>query len=169
MNGRGKTPNAERRTQNAERRMHCLLAVSFTCVCLRLAFICWKGQYFIVFGPFQQIKANRKQTQVKLIASKQCIRRSAFYPCRCMEGTSVYIGLTENDFMTRYRNHTASFRHVKHRTSTELSKHIWTLKDSNIGHSISALSWRIMTSSSVSYNNSPRSLSQRETFNHLST
>ena len=76
--GRGKTPNAERRTQNAERRMHCLLSVSFTCVCLRLAFICWKGQHFIVVGPFQQIKANRKQTQVKLTASKQCIRRSAF-------------------------------------------------------------------------------------------
>ena len=89
FHGRGKTLNAERRMQNAERRMHCLLAVSFTCVCLRLAFICWKGQHFIVFGPFQQIKANRKQTQVKLTASKQCIRRSAFcirrsafYPCR---------------------------------------------------------------------------------------
>ena len=76
--GRGKTPNAERRMQNAQRRMHCLLAVNFTCGCLRLAFICWKGQHFIVFGPFQQIKANRKQTQVKLTASKQCIRRSAF-------------------------------------------------------------------------------------------
>ena len=64
--------------QNAERRMHCLLAVSFPCLCLRLAFICWKGQHFIVVGPFQQIKANRKQTQMKLTASKQCIRRSAF-------------------------------------------------------------------------------------------
>ena len=55
--------------------MHCLLAVSFACVCLRLAFICWKGQHFIVFGPFQQINASRKQTQVKLTTSKQCIRR----------------------------------------------------------------------------------------------
>ena len=88
-NAERRTPNAERRMQNAERRMHCLLAVSFSCVCLRLAFICWKGQHFIVVGPFQQIKANRKQTQVKLTASKQCIRRSAFcvrrsafYPCR---------------------------------------------------------------------------------------
>ena len=60
------------------------------------------------------------------------------------------IGLTENDFKTRYRNHTASFRHAKHRNSTELSKHIWTLKDNNIDHSIS---WRILSSSS-SYNSS---------------
>jgi len=38
--------------------------------------------------------------------------------------------------------HTASFRHTKHRNSTELSKYIWTLKDSNIDHSIS---WRILS------------------------
>ena len=36
----------------------------------------------------------------------------------------TYIGLTENDFKTRYRNHTASLRHAKHRNSTELCKHI---------------------------------------------
>ena len=28
----------------------------------QIAFICWKGQYDIVFGPFEQIKDNRKQT-----------------------------------------------------------------------------------------------------------
>ena len=55
----------------------------------------------------------------------------------------TYIGLTENDFKTRYRNHTASFRHAKHKNSTELSKHIWTLKDNNIEHFIS---WRILSS-----------------------
>ena len=58
--------------------------------------------------------------------------------------------LTENDFKTRYRNHTAPFRHAKHKNSTELSKHIWTLKENNIDHSIS---WRILSSSS-SYNSS---------------
>ena len=91
--------------QNAERRMHCLLAVSFTCVCLRLAFICWKGQHFIVFGPFQQIKANRKQTQVKLTASKQpfrrsafCIRRSAFYPCRSPTWTTLKFQFHETKY-----------------------------------------------------------------------
>ena len=89
-------PNAERRMQNAERRMHCLLAVTFTCVCLRLAFICWTGPNTIKCCPFQQIKANCKQAQVKLTASKQCIRRSAFcirrsafYPCRLIEGRII--------------------------------------------------------------------------------
>ena len=32
-----------------------------------------------------------------------------------------YVGLTENDFKTRYRNHTASFWHAKHRNSIELT------------------------------------------------
>ena len=56
--------------------------------------------------------------------------------------TETYIGLTENDFKTRNRNHTASFRHTRLRNSTEVSKHIWTLKDSNIKH---VISWRILS------------------------
>ena len=66
--------------------------------------------------------------------------------------TITYIGLTKNAFKTRYRNHTASFRHTKHRNCTELSKHVWSLKDSNIDYSIS---WRIISSSS-SYNSSSK-------------
>ena len=61
-----------------------------------------------------------------------------------------------------YRNHTASFRHAKHKNSTELSKHIWSLKDSNIDYSIS---WNIISSSS-SYNSSSKrcNLCLREKF-----
>ena len=59
--------------------------------------------------------------------------------------TETYIRLTENDFKTRYRNHAASFGHTKHRNVTELSKHIWTLKEYNIDHFIS---WRILASRS---------------------
>ena len=66
--------------------------------------------------------------------------------------TETYIELVENDFKTRYRNHTASFRDAKHRNSTELSKHIWTLKDNNIEHFIS---WRILSSHSP-YNSSSK-------------
>ena len=44
------------------------------------------------------------------------------------------------------------FRHAKHRNSTELSKHTWTLKDNNIEHFIS---WRILSSRS-SYNSSSK-------------
>ena len=47
---------------------------------------------------------------------------------------------------------TASFRHTKHRNSTELSKHVWSRKDNNIDYSIS---WCIISSSS-SYNSSSK-------------
>ena len=57
----------------------------------------------------------------------------------------TYIGLTENNFKTRYSDHIASFRHAKHRNSTKLSKHIWTLKD-NTEHFIS---WSILSSHSL--------------------
>ena len=95
-----------------------------------------------------------------------CLQSSVIYQAtvkRLDTNTSeTYIGLTENDFKTRYRNHIASFRHAKHRNSTELSKHIWSLKDSNIDHYIS---WRII-SSHLSYNSSSKrcNLCLREKF-----
>ena len=48
----------------------------------------------------------------------------------------TYVGLTEGTFKTRYRNHTSSFRNEKSKNATELSKHVWSLKESNALHSI---------------------------------
>ena len=85
-----------------------------------------------------------------------CLQSSVIYQATVTRKdnntTETYIGLTENNFKARYRNHTASFRHAKHRNSTELSKHIWTLKDNNIEHFIS---WRILSSHSP-YNSSSK-------------
>ena len=78
-----------------------------------------------------------------------CLQSSLIYQAtvtRKDNSTTVtYIGLTENDFKTRYRNHSASFRQTKLWNSTELSKHIWTLKENNINH---YNSWRILSSRS---------------------
>ena len=41
----------------------------------------------------------------------------------------------------RYQNHTASFRHQSKRNETELSKHIWALKDNNKPFN---MKWRII-------------------------
>ena len=83
-----------------------------------------------------------------------CLQSSVVYEAtvtRNDDNTSkTYIGLTATDFKTRHRNHTTSFRHAKHKNSTELSKHIWTLKNDNIDYSIS---WRVLLSHS-SYNSS---------------
>lgn len=47
-----------------------------------------------------------------------------------------YIGLSETPFKVRFRNHTKDFKHKKYSKSTELSKYIWSLKESNIEPSI---------------------------------
>ena len=50
------------------------------------------------------------------------------------------IGLAETPFKDRYRNHKKDFNHKKYCNSTELSKYIWQLKDSDI---IPEISWDI--------------------------
>ena len=54
----------------------------------------------------------------------------------------TYVGLTENSFKTRYSNHKSSFRDPNKRLSTELSKHIWHLKDAKM-HGF-RLIWKIL-------------------------
>jgi len=58
--------NAQYRSPDAK-RTDSLLVASFTHDRLWLAFIiCWKGTKYNICSPFQQIKANHKQTQVNL-------------------------------------------------------------------------------------------------------
>ena len=56
-------------------------------------------------------------------------------------GKETYIGLTANQFETRFRNHMSSFRNENKRNATELSKHIWSLEDTKTDF---AVSWKIM-------------------------
>ena len=75
-----------------------------------------------------------------------CLQSSVIYQATVIrkdnKTSQTYVGLTENSFKTKYRNHTSSFRHANNKNSTELSKHIWTLKDENIEHS--TISWKIL-------------------------
>ena len=57
------------------------------------------------------------------------------------DAQETYIGLTANQFKERYRNHQTSFRHVKRRNETELSKHLWKLKDENKEFTVA---WKII-------------------------
>lgn len=57
------------------------------------------------------------------------------------QNTNTYIGLAATTFYKRHQNHKTSFTHRDHMTKSELSKHIWKLKDSNISFNIS---WKIL-------------------------
>ena len=61
--------------------------------------------------------------------------------------TKHYIGMTSSTFKERYRNHIKSFTHKKYSNETELSKHIWHLKQNKTDFTIK---WSIMKKS-ISY------------------
>ena len=54
--------------------------------------------------------------------------------------TKSYIGSTATAFKTHYANHQSSMRHEKHANSTELAKHVWSLKRSGTDYEIT---WKI--------------------------
>ena len=46
----------------------------------------------------------------------------------------TYIGLCDTHFKLRYRNHMCSFKNKRCKHATELSKHIWALKNNKIDY-----------------------------------
>jgi len=61
----------------------------------------------------------------------------------------TYVGISSTAFKARYYNHFASFRHPTKRLQTELSRHIWSLKDRGLDFTIS---WKILRKAQP-YNN----------------
>ena len=59
----------------------------------------------------------------------------------CYLQTKKYVGITETSFKQRYYNHLTTFKHESNSNTTELSKHIWKLKNSNITYNIK---WSIL-------------------------
>ena len=41
--------------------------------------------------------------------------------------TSSYVGMTGNNFKTVYYNHLKSFKNIRHKNETELSRYIWKI------------------------------------------
>ena len=73
----------------------------------------------------------------------ECLARSIVYQATVTSGDKEepYVGLTATDFKSRYANHKASFKAESKRNSTELSKHIWQLKDNSLDY---AITWKIL-------------------------
>ena len=63
-----------------------------------------------------------------------CLTNNVIYQATVVsdKSTETYIGLTENHFKTRYRNHLASFKDKNKKNATHLSRYIWTLNEKNI-------------------------------------
>ena len=59
----------------------------------------------------------------------------------CNDNKETYVGLAATTFKLRLANHKSSFKCQSKRNATELSKHIWRLKDNNLTYSIK---WKIL-------------------------
>ena len=75
----------------------------------------------------------------------KCLAKCVIYKATVTETTTKnqesYIGLTDNEFKTRYNQHKSSFKLVHRKKDIKLSEHIWELKDKNIEHTIQ---WEII-------------------------
>ena len=71
-----------------------------------------------------------------------CLTEGLIYEAKVTAGTSnkIYIGSTGRTFKSRYGSHKYSFEHPG-KNETELSKHVWSLKNKKIHHQIS---WKIV-------------------------
>ena len=81
----------------------------------------------------------------------KCLTSSVIYNAKVTteNGAKNYIGLTEGTFKQRYTQHKATFKNRRYTNSTELSKHIWNLRDNNQDFNIK---WSII-SRARPYNN----------------
>ena len=63
-----------------------------------------------------------------------CNAENVIYQTEVTTSTTkeTYIGLCDTTLKLRYRNHICSFRNERYKHATELSKHIWSVKDQKI-------------------------------------
>jgi len=75
----------------------------------------------------------------------KCLTKSVVYKAEIKTqnngAVKTYIGMTSNTFKERYRNHVKSFKHPQYSSETELSKHVWNLKNNRIKF---AIKWSII-------------------------
>ena len=122
---------------------------------LKLSYSCMPNMKSIISSHNKAVLSDYHQSQTQTSNKEcncrkkdrcpldgKCLTQNVVYQATVTTQTSSesYVGLATN-FKDRYRNHTASFRHESKRNETELSKHIWTLQDTNKPFSIK---WRII-------------------------
>ena len=111
---------------------------------LKLSYSCTKNIENIVKSHNAKIINNTAQTQItkpcncriknECPMNGDCRTECIVYKATVTTSNNSkhYFGISEGEFKTRYYNHVKSFKSRANRSDTELSKYLWTLKDSNI-------------------------------------
>jgi hypothetical protein len=124
---------------------------------IKLSYSCLPNMGSVLKSTRQVPSPCQSATQEKEAEKKMCnCRKPGECPLdgKCLQSGVVYeasinaediqykyIGLTESTFKTRYNAHNSSIKHDKWRTSTELSKKVWELKDNGTKYDIK---WKII-------------------------
>ena len=90
----------------------------------------------------EQIKlCNCRKKDIVSTARQLSPKRSRLPGHRHTDQHTEGIGITENEFKTRYNQHTSSFRLSHKSSAASLSEHIWKLKENNTDHTVT---WKIL-------------------------
>ena len=98
--------------------------------------------YFInILSIKQSYQSNKNKDICPLKGS--CRQKSIICQADISHGnvTESYIGCSETEFKLRYYNHIQSFKNIKKRNATELSKTFWNAKESGLNPTIN---WKII-------------------------
>lgn len=101
-----------------------------------------------ILGPEKTASANKEptcncRTKSSCPLSGACLQSNIVYAADVTSNhsTKTYIGLTSNQFKTRFNNHKKSFSHPNYERESELSKYVWALKRNNTNFDIK---WRVI-------------------------
>ena len=85
----------------------------------------------------QSKKCNFKNRDICPLKGS-CRQQSIVYQADISHGntTESYIGCSKTEFKSRYYNHMQSFKNIKKRNATELSKTFWNAKKSGLNRTI---------------------------------
>ena len=88
---------------------------------------------------------NRKcncRSKANCPLNSECLTQCLVYKATSTTSSNsfIYYGTSEGEFKTRYKHHIKAFRHRECMNETELSKHVWNLKDHGLNNN---LSWEI--------------------------
>ena len=101
----------------------------------------------------RRILSNNKKTNTTILCNcrekntcplnGKCKIANVIYEAKVItkDSEKKYIGSTGGEFKSRFYGHTSSFKHEEKKSATELSKHIWSLKEQNNTYKIK---WKIL-------------------------
>ena len=120
--------------------------LSYSCM-PNMASILRRNNVRILSNPATTIverTCNCKQNDICPLAG-ECLKSGIVYKAlvKTSDNEISYLGTSEGTFKQRLYNHTKSFRNQQYEKDTELSKHVWKLKESNTPFKIN---WSIAAS-----------------------